>query len=287
MSTDKKLAETFEFVYLNKPEYDNRKKYKIFNSPAIYLFFDRKDEFKTIMIPTNSLYETLRTVSYSLDYYKHQKLVIKNYFSEFIPQIEDNFGLRKNCLELNECVLFLFPANNDQARIDEFDFMMRKLENVRNKPFLEKIKFGWLNVTCHKDILDRMEIKHENIPGIVYLFPWRTAYAYYNNYFEDFPLTEFFEKAIQGRTTNTYIKRDQIYLSNKNCDDPEHENDISLDDTEPAVVKGEIINEETKSPKSEEMNLDDKRQEENIQIQNDNSDAKSSNDNNAAKKSDL
>jgi len=98
-----------------------------------------------------------------------------------------------------------------------------------------------------------MEIKSENTPGIVYLYPWRTAYAYYNNYFEDFPLTEFFEKAMQGRTDNKYIKRDNIYLSNRNCEDPELENDdIGLDAH--VEFKGEI--QESKAGKVEEINLD-------------------------------
>lgn len=225
------------------------------------------------MLQPSSIFETIKTIAYSLEHYKNQKFVVKSFFSEFIPQIEDNFSLRKNCLDLNECVLFLFNAKNEQARIEEFDFMMRKLENVRMKPFLEKIKFGWVNTTCHKDFYERMDIKSESVPGIVYLFPWRTAYAYYNNYFEDFPLTEFFEKAMQGRTENKYTKRDNIYLSLRNCEEPE---EIESDDTgldANVEFKGEI--QEVKSEKVEEINLDN-----NAADQNKNKDAE-------VKKSDL
>jgi len=251
LSSDQKLKGNFEFVYLHKPELDNRKKYKIFNSPSIYVFFERKEEFKTIMLQPSSIYETLRSIASTFEHYKTQKLVTRNYFSEIIPQVEDNFALRKNCLDLNECVLFLFGAKDDPARIEEFEFMMRKLENVRSKPFLEKVRFSWLNTTCHSDFLERMEIKAENTPGIVYLYPWRTAYNYYNNYFEDFPLTEFFEKAMQGRSENRYIKRDNIYLSNRNCEDAEIENDnIGLDAH--VEFKGEI--QEDKADKAEEIN---------------------------------
>ena len=221
LSSDKNLQENFEFVYLKNPESDNRKKYKIFNLPSIYLFFLRKDEYKTISLPVSVLFETLKSIAYSLQYYKNQKLVVKNYYSELIPQIEDNSALKKNCLDYNECVLFLFDAKDKEQKIEEFDFMMRKLENVRSKPFLEKIKFNWVNVTCHKDLLERLEVNPDKVPGIIFLFPWRTAYALYNNYFEDFPLTEFFEKSTQGRTETKYIKREGIYLSNKNCEDPE------------------------------------------------------------------
>jgi len=266
LSSDPKLRESFEFVYLYKPENDNRKKYKIFNSPSIYIFFERKEEYKTIYLQPSSLFESIKTITYSLEHYKHQKYVIKSYYSEFIPKIEDNFSLRKNCIDLNECVLFLYNANDDQSRIDEFDFLMRKLENVKSKPFLEKVKFGWLNTTCHKDFVERMEIKPENLPGIVYLFPWRTAYTYYNNYFEDFPLTEFFEKAMQGRTTNNvYLKRENIYLSSKNCEDPEETDSDStgLD----AHVEFKEENQENKTEKSEEINLDDSNKEDKTQNQ--------------------
>lgn len=232
---------------------DIRKKYKIFNSPSIYVFFERKEEFKTIMLQPSSIFETIKSIAYSLEHYKTQKLITRNFYSEIIPQVEDNFSLRKNCLDLNECVLFLFGAKDEQSRIEEFDFMMRKLEDVRSKPFLEKVRFSWLNTTCHSDFLERMEIKPESVPGIVYLFPWRTAYNYYNNYFEDFPLTEFFEKAMQGRSENRYLKRDNIFLSNRNCEDAEIENDdTGLD----AHVEFKEDEKQAKNNKEEEIILD-------------------------------
>ncbi len=209
------------------------------------------------MLQPSSLYETLRSIAYSLEFYKTQKLVSRSYYSEIIPQIEDNFALRKNCLDLNECVLFLFSAKDDQARIEEFDFMMRKLENVRVKPFLEKVRFSWLNTTCHPDFLERLEIKAENTPGIVYLYPWRPAYNYYSNYFEDFPLTEFFEKAMQGRIENKFIKRENVYLSNRNCEDAELEGDDNTGLDAHVEFKGESQAEEVKADKVEDINLDE------------------------------
>ncbi len=192
------------------------------------------------MLQPSSILETIKSIAYTLKYYKNQKLVVKNYFSETIPQIEDNSALKRNCMDLNECVLFLYNANNEQARIDEFDFMMKKLENTRNKPFLEKVKFGWVNTTCHKDFYERMDIPSDKIPSIVYLFPWRTAYTQYNNYFEDFSLTEFFQKAMQGRIDTKSIRRENIYLSVRDCSEhEENENDETGLDAK-VEFKGEI-----------------------------------------------
>ncbi len=224
--------------------------------PAIYIYFERNEEFKTIFLQPSSFYETLRSLAYSFQYYKTQKIVTRSYFSEIIPQVEDNFALRQNCLDRNECVLFLFGAKDEQARIEEFNFMMRTLEKVRVKPFLENVKFSWLNITCHGDLLDRLEIKVENTPGIVYLFPWRTAYNYYNNYFEDFPLTEFFQKSMQGRNENVRAKRENIYLSNRNCEAAELESDDNTGLDAHVELTQAIETPGVQADKSEEINLD-------------------------------
>jgi len=152
--------------------------------------------------------------------------------------------------------LFLFGAKDEQARIEEFNFMMRTLEKVRVKPFLENVKFSWLNITCHGDLLDRLEIKVENTPGIVYLFPWRTAYNYYNNYFEDFPLTEFFQKSMQGRNENVRAKRENIYLSNRNCEAAELESDDNTGLDAHVELTQAIETPGVQADKSEEINLD-------------------------------
>jgi hypothetical protein len=60
---------------------------------------------------------------------------------------------------------------------------------------------------------------------------------------------------MQGRTENKYVKRENIYLSNRNCEDAEIENDDNIGLDAHVEFKGET--QEVKAEKAEEIILDD------------------------------
>lgn len=176
------------------------------------------------------LFETYKSLADTLKYYKGYKFDIEPYLSGKVNKIEDAFSLNRNCLNAHECLLLFFPAIEDERKSEEFENIMSHLNSLKEKRGFEEMKINWVNSTCHSDMMERLNFQRENImkPQLVFLWPWRTAYAVHKGNFAGFAIKEFIEKGQQNRLKFQRIEREIISISNRNCQDP----DALLDEEE-------------------------------------------------------
>jgi len=265
LSSDKQLQKTFDFIYVLQPKDDVRRLYKIFELNSIYFLYDGpKKEIKSLYLDPSEIFTTYKSLADTFAFYKNFKFDVEPYSSGKIEKIEDNFSLNKLCMSDHECAVLFFPATYEENKIEEFNTLIGKLNNIKQKNTFENLKISWVNSTCHGDMLDRINYdqQKQKTPVLIFFWPWRAAYSSFDYMFEEFPMEEFLKKGLEQRVKFTRIEREQISIKNRNCEDP----DALLEDDDIINAIGVEENKENiniennnseKVEKTEEVNLDD------------------------------
>ena len=159
-----------------------------------------------------------------------------------------------------ECVILFWPPVNQEDKIEDFNRISNTLTNLKEKPIFEDLNFGWVNSTCHGDMLERIEYDKTKTPVLIYFWPHRTAYATFDHSFQNFPLEEFVRKGREQRISTKRILRHQISITNRNCGDPnsreEEINDVAENNNE-KKENTQNDNNNKKDQRIDEVNLDD------------------------------
>lgn len=230
---------------------------------SIYFFFidqgkDAKN--KVLFVNPSSLYTKYKSIADSFIHYRHLKVEVIPYQGGKIEKIEDTYSLTKNCMNHNECVILFWPAVNDEYKQKEFDRITRFLSTLQDKPLFDDLKISWVNSTCHGDMLERIEYNKNETPVLVYLWPHRAAYEAFNYSFQEFNLEEFITKGKQQRVMGKRISREQISISNRNCQDPNIEYEDVINDMPKSSNKESSENDnKQQDQKTEEVNSGDEK----------------------------
>jgi hypothetical protein len=149
----------------------------------------------------------------------------------------------------HECAILFWPAVNKEKNIEDFNRITGYLSNIKEKRSFEDFKISWVNSTCHDDMLDRIEYDKTKTPVLVYFWPHRAAYAAFDYPWQEFNIEEFLRKGKEQRINPKRINREQISISNRNCEDPN------------AVIEDEIINAGEENINSKKENTENKENE--------------------------
>ena len=263
LSSIKELQANFDFVYVFEPTDDIRKLNKIYEINSVYFFYAPavKKEYKNYFLNPSELFETYKSMADTFSYYKSFKFDTEPYASGDVEKIEDSFSLNKRCLSDHECAIFYYPATNKEEDIEQFSEIILRLNNMKAKTGLADLKISWVNSTCHGDMLDRIEADKTKTPLLVYFWPWRVAYTVHDTYFGEFPMTEFLQKGkTQRLTKTTKIQRDQISVSNRNCEDPDWQlTENALEHDELEHKEENVKPDGEKVEKTEEIDLENQK----------------------------
>jgi hypothetical protein len=184
------------------------------------------------------------------------------FHSNHLNRITTPAELKKNCLDYKYCVIAFFNTTNTEENLNIFENHMPKLEQVRKNKRNEDITFNWIDFGCHSDLAGRLGISHENknVPGITFIYPWRSVYATFKGMWEPFILNEYLERALSNRYDTKEIDKDELVLKNLQCGQQEDLVDVKVEskpmesitnEGDYSHTETEVITEEPKQSRTE------------------------------------
>jgi hypothetical protein len=218
LSQNETINKRFTFLSIRNP---SSEVIKLANIPwKSGLFIIQKmldDDYKVIPIYKQAFYSNLFTIADNLIYIKDNWQGRGNFQSEIVKQIATQADFRRECLELESCVLAFFDARPTTENIEIFNNHIEKLEKIKTTSSrYDHIKFHWVNATCHRNIANTFEIK--DLPGVTFVYSFRRAFANFVGLWETFTINDFFERTLNNRQPTTDIDINNITFKNIICE---------------------------------------------------------------------
>ncbi len=229
-------------------------------------FFQRlrgSEEYRVIPVSRNSFYSSIYNIAQNLVHIMKHYRGRPNFQSEIVKQITTKAELRKDCLDMESCILAFFDGRPTEENIQKFNTEIEKLERVKlSSKRYDYYRFNWVNATCHSYLAEKFDIDNKNLPGLTFYYRYRNTYSSFVGLWESITLGEFFERCVNDRCLTKDIAKDDVTFKNIICEQLQGDNHELHDDeletkeeakTEEKKEKSEyVVSNEAKNEKGEE-----------------------------------
>ena len=261
ISLDEKIGKLFDFYEVENVMKETISMNKFPSDSGIFfMYLGGNDHYKIIPVAKSAFYSTLQSIASNIIYQVLNAHIRPEFNSNQIYQIETSTQFRKNCLDQQYCILTFMDLTRSKENIEKFGKQIMILENVKVNSKFEKIPFNFVNATCHDYLANEFGVKISELPTIVTLYPYRSAYSIFNGYWDNFPVKSYLERAISNRVDNINISLDKLQFKNLDCDGLYSESNTKPNDTNPEVNKVEEVvnhtNTDNLNDSSEQNNKD-------------------------------
>jgi hypothetical protein len=257
LSNDKFIQKYFKILRVKNPSPELLKLNRIPDKSGLFFLYKLKgiDEYRVIPVSRNSFYSSLMSIAQNLVYIQQNYRGRPNFHSEIIKQVTTKAQLRKDCLDLEYCVLAFFDARPTEENIEKFNQEIEKIERIKmSSKRYEFFQFNWVNATCHSYLAEKFDIDMKKLPGVTYYYRYRNTYSTFIGMWEIITLAEYFERCVNDRCPTKDIENSDVTFRNVICEQLHGENSENMEDHQ--LIRDNI--EHTKDSVKEKENSTDK-----------------------------
>ncbi len=130
--------------------------------------------------------------------------------SKTVTKIENNADLKKKCIDHQYCLIAFLNATNVEEEYEKFDNTMRILESYTRNPSFEKIRFNWIDISCHRHIFEKLG--GDKVPGLFFFYNWRDTYSKFVGVWEPFVVSDYIERNLGDRIDDVEVPKNELFI---------------------------------------------------------------------------
>lgn len=174
-------------------------------------------------------------------------------------ELKNTDDLNQRCFGHKTCALALLPASTvidyEEQNFNEQIALIEKLDQqAGNMP----IHYQWVNATCHRDFVKKLDVDPLMLPSIIYYQPNTNKQAKLIGTFDEDTLKSHQDKLLTGRLPifETLVPQSELTLEDIDCKSIQMEQEAQDDDFD--EILAEILAEE--AARNEERNKEEATQ---------------------------
>jgi hypothetical protein len=187
--------------------------YKIKNPFGFQIFITSGDSTNVFTIHRMNNLKTFKAALNNFIYDKTNPKRKRALVSKSITKIENNADLKKKCLDHQYCLIAFVNARNVEEEIEKFDKTMMLLETYTRNPSFDKIKFNWIDVSCHRHLFEKL--KGQDVPGLFFFYNWRDTYTIFKGLWEQFIVGDYIERNLADRIDGIDTPKKELIIESE------------------------------------------------------------------------